>query len=110
MVAPRVFLSYAREDTWWVRLFQHYFDLGNVVFVDYHAKSVGLDELKAAMDEQFAVVVVAFVSKRYMQQKGTVAEWEKSLSEKDRRCLIFVPVVLDADAIESRLPIYRFYR
>jgi hypothetical protein len=103
MAAPRVFLSYADDDLWWVReCFKPYFNIGNVVLVDCKAEDVAFGELKTALDDYLegAVAVVAFVSKKYTELEGTVAEWEKSLSEKVRRRLIFVPVMLDADAIE----------
>jgi hypothetical protein len=102
MAAPRVFLSYASEDHWWVELFQKYFDLGNVVFVNCTADAVGFGELKTAIDEgvESSVAVVAFVSEKYASQEATVTAWEKSLSETNRRRLIFVPVMLDADGID----------
>jgi hypothetical protein len=103
MAAPRVFLSYADDALWWVRdCFKPYFDIGNVVLVDCKAEDVAFGEFKSALDDYLegSVAVVAFVSKKYMKQEGTVAAWEKSLSEKVRRRLIFVPVMLDADAID----------
>jgi hypothetical protein len=103
MAAPRVFLSYADDDLWWVRdCFKPYFNIGNVVLVDCKADDIAFGELKTALDEYLegSVAVVAFVSENYIKQEGTVAAWEKSLSETNRRRLIFVPVMLDADGID----------
>ena len=83
MAAPRVFLSYADDALWWVRdCFKPYFDIGNVVLVDCKAEDVAFGEFKSALDDYLegSVAVVAFVSKKYMKQEGTVAAWEKSLS------------------------------
>jgi hypothetical protein len=101
-LAPHVFLSYAGEDEWWVQLFRPYFsNVGPVRIFDYKADGIPFGELRAALDEQISasMAVIAFVSKYYREKEWTVAEWEKSLDEVERRRLIFVPIMLDAEAI-----------
>jgi hypothetical protein len=101
--APRIFFSYAGEDKFWIDLFRSYFAdaVGTVQILDYKADAVPYGALKHALDEQIehAVVVVAFVSAKYCAKEWTVAEWEKGLEEAQRRRLIFVPIMLDADAV-----------
>jgi hypothetical protein len=104
MAAPRVFFSYAGDDKFWVDLFRRYFVdvLQDVSIFDYRADAVGYGPLSDALDEEIegSAVVVAFVTKDYQQKEWTVAEWEKSLTEVQRRRLIFVPIMLDADGKE----------
>jgi hypothetical protein len=102
--APRIFFSYASEDGFWVEAFKKstaFRSLGVVRILDYLAEEVGYGPLGAALDEQIhrSAVVVAFVSRDYCGKKWTVAEWEGTLTEAQRRRLIFVPLMLDADAI-----------
>ncbi len=99
--APRIFFSYAGEDSWWVKIFRSRFDLGVVQILDYRADSVPFGPLEQALNNQIerAAVVVAFVSMKYIKKEWTVAEWGKSLSEAQCRRLIFVPIMLEADAI-----------
>jgi hypothetical protein len=103
MAAPRVFFSYAGDDGYWVDLFRPYFVrvLKTVSILDYSADTIGYGPLSAALDAQIegSAVVLAFVSKNYQEKQWTVAEWEKSLSEVQRRRLIFVPIMLDADGL-----------
>lgn len=101
-VAPRVFFSFAGEDGWWIDLFRpHFSNVGVVRILDYRADTVSFGELQASLDEQIhaSAVVVAFVSKYYRAKEWTIAEWERGLGEAQRRRLIFVPIMLDADAI-----------
>jgi hypothetical protein len=57
-------------------------------------------ELKPWIDNQLdkATVVIAFVSEFYRKKRWTLDEWQSSLTEYQRRRLIFVPIMLDADA------------
>ena len=104
MAAPRIFFSYASEDSVWVDAFQKSkgFDIGEARVLDYKAEEVGYGALKEALDEQIegSAVVVAFVSVDYYKKIWTVAEWEKSLTEAQRGRLVFVPIMLDADAVD----------
>ncbi len=113
-LAPRVFFSYTGDDEWWIDLFRPFFKVGPVRILDYKDESVAFGELRKALDGRIegSDVVVAFVSRNYIDRKWTVAEWEKGLSEAEQRRLIFVPILLDADSIvwweqrrlEKRLP------
>jgi hypothetical protein len=100
--AYRVFFSYASEDQSWVRVFKNWFKPTgvHVKIIDYLADdAIGFGELGKALDEQIyrSAVVIAFVSASYRAKTWTVREWEQSLSEVQRRRLLFVPVMLDAD-------------
>jgi hypothetical protein len=102
--APRIFFSYASEDGFWVEAFEKstaFKNIGVVRVFDYAAEEVGYGPLKASLDDQIdrSAVVIAFVSTNYIRKEWTVAEWESSLSEAQRRRLVFVPIMLDADAI-----------
>ncbi len=102
--APRIFLSYASEDGYWVEAFTKstaFKNIGVVRVLDYAAESAAYGPLRQALNEQInrSAVVIAFVSTDYTRKTWTVAEWESSLSEAQRRRLVFVPIVLDADAI-----------
>ena len=74
--------------------------IGAVQVLDYAAEEVGYGPLGEALDEQIdrSAVVIAFVSRDYCKKQWTVAEWEHSLTEAHRRRLLFVPLMLDADA------------
>jgi hypothetical protein len=101
--APRIFFSYASDDVWWVEAFKlsaAFTTIGNVKVLDYSAEDAGYGPLKEALDKQInrSSVVIAFVSADYTKKTWTVAEWESSLSEAQRRRLVFVPIMLDADA------------
>src|ERR1700681_3869105 len=101
-LAPRVFFSYAGEDWWWFdELFRPYFKVGPVRILDYKDESVAFGELTSALNGRIegSAAVVAFVSGKYLRKKWTVAEWEKGLTEAERRRLVFVPILLDADSI-----------
>jgi TIR domain len=101
--APRVFLSYASEDVNWVHRFKKWLvgPLGEVVLVDFKDGS-NLEFgplgtwLDARVDE--AAVMVAFVSSNYTQKVWTQSEWHSGLTKTQRGQLIFVPVMMDADA------------
>jgi TIR domain len=102
--APRIFFSYAGEDKFWVQGFKKstgFENVGVVRVLDYAAEEVGFGDLGDRLDEQIhkSAVVIAFVSSEYCKKKWTVAEWEETLTDAQRRRLIFVPIMLDADAI-----------
>jgi hypothetical protein len=102
--APRIFFSYASEDGYWVEAFKNSTAFKSVVWgvrvLDYKAEAAGYGSLRAALDEQInrSAVVIAFVSRDYCRKLWTIAEWEQSLTEAQRRRLLFVPIMLDADA------------
>jgi hypothetical protein len=101
--APRVFLSYASEDLNWVHQFKRWLvgPLGDVVLVDFRDGS-NLEFgplgpwLDARVDE--AAVMVAFVSRNYIEKVWTRAEWDSGLTKTQLGQLIFVPVMMDPDA------------
>ena len=100
---PRIFFSYASEDSYWVDAFKNskaFKNIGVVRVLDFAAEDAGYGPLAEALDDQInrSAVVMAFVSADYTKKKWTVAELEKGLSESQRRCLVFVPIMLDADA------------
>jgi formylglycine-generating enzyme required for sulfatase activity len=104
MSAPRIFFSYASEDKFWVEAFQKstgFANVGVVRVLDYAAEEVGYGDLGEKLNEQIhgSAVVIAFVSSNYSRKQWTVAEWEKALTEVQRRRLVFVPLMLDADAV-----------
>jgi hypothetical protein len=102
--APRIFFSYAGEDGYWVEAFRKstaFKSIGSVHVLDYAAEEVGYGSLGAALDVQIhrSAVVIAFVSRDYYKKQWTIAEWEQSLTEAQRRRLLFVPIMLDADCL-----------
>jgi hypothetical protein len=103
---PKIFLSFASEDGYWVRKFtqREWFglQLGNVIVENYLiGDRLDFGPLRSWLDQRIdeATVVVAFISQYYRQKEWTNVEWNKALTEYQRRRLIFVPVMLDADAI-----------
>ena len=101
----RIFFSYASEDKYWVDAFQRsagFANVGNVQVLDYAAEEVGYGDLAERLDERIesSAVVIAFVSSFYKEKKWTVAEWEGALTEAQRRRMIFVPIMLDAVAVD----------
>jgi TIR domain len=101
--APRVFLSYATEDVNWVHKFKKWLvgPLGDVVLVDFKdGSNLEFGPLGPWLDERVdeAAVMVAFVSSNYTQKVWTQAEWHSGLTKTQRGQLIFVPVMMDADA------------
>ena len=104
MSTPRIFFSYASEDKFWVDAFQKstgFANVGVVRVLDYAAEEVGYGGLGEKLNEQIqgSAVVIAFVSSNYCKKQWTVAEWEEALTEIQRRHLVFVPLMLDADAV-----------
>jgi len=102
-MAPRVFLSYASEDVNWVRQFKKSFvdPLGNVVIVDFKdGCNLEFGPLGPWLDKVVdqASVIMAFVSGVYYSKVWTNAEWQRGLTNAQRGQLIFVPVMMDADA------------
>jgi len=104
MSTPSIFFSYASEDKFWVEAFRKstgFANVGVVRVLDYGAEEVGYGDLGEKLNEriQGSAVVIAFVSSDYCRKKWTVAEWEEALTEVQRRRLVFVPLMLDADAV-----------
>jgi hypothetical protein len=102
---PKIFLSFASEDGYWVKWFTHRdwfgLPLGNVIVENYLVNErLDFGPLRIWLEQQIddATVVIAFVSEYYRQKQWTSVEWNKALTESHRRRLIFVPVMLDADA------------
>lgn len=103
-VAPHIFLSFASEDRHWVKQFKGWFcDLLGTVVVDDFLDGNNLDfgPLAEWLNEQVdeAAVMVAFVSETYIEKSWTFAEWERGLTRTRQGKLIFVPVMMHADAI-----------
>jgi len=101
MPAPRIFLSYASEDRIWVGQFKRYFlNYGMAQISDYEADAVPYGSIADELSERItsAAVIIAFVSSYYKDKKWTVAEWQEGLDEAAKGRLIFVPLILDADA------------
>src|SRR5579871_1564947 len=102
--APRIFLSYASEDKYWVEAFRKsvaFENVGAARVLDYAAEDVGFGDLREKLDERIerSAVIIAFISAEYRKKQWTVAEWESALTEAQRRRLVFVPIMLDADAV-----------
>ena len=103
-LAPRVFFSYASEDFSWVQQFKEKFtaQLGGVVVVEDFKDGGNLTfgSLEPWLDRRVdeATVIVAFVSRHYYGKDWTVAEWHRGLTKAQTGQLIFVPVMMDADA------------
>ena len=103
LLAPRVFLSYASEDVNWVRQFKKSFvdPLGDVVVVDFKdGSNLDFGPLGPWLDKMVdqASVIMAFVSRTYYSKVWTNAEWQRGLTKTQRGQLIFVPIMMDADA------------
>jgi hypothetical protein len=101
--APRIFLSYASEDVNWVSQFKRWFvpPLGNVVLEDFKdGSNLEFGPLGAWLDATVdeAAVMVAFVSSNYPEKVWTRVEWDRGLTKTQRGQLIFVPIMMDADA------------
>jgi TIR domain len=100
---PKIFLSYASEDHPWVENFVEVFSehAGGVKIQDFKAGDcLEFGELQKWVDESVseATAVIAFVSEYYQSKEWTLAEWKKTVNEYRRRRLVFVPIMLDAEA------------
>src|ERR1700730_11724574 len=102
---PKIFLSFASQDGFWVKWFTHqdWFgsQLGNVIIENYLVNErLDFGPLRSWLEQQIdeETVVIAFIYKNYQEKQWTGVEWNKALSEFHRRRLIFVPVMLDAEA------------
>jgi len=103
MAVQTVFLSYASEDQWWKDSFtdDSWFNLGNVKVEDYlMGGNLPFGHLKEWLNEQIngAAVFVAIVSQNYINKKYPLAEWAAGLSATARQKIVFVPILIDAEA------------
>jgi hypothetical protein len=104
-MVPKIFLSYVAEDRWWVERFVNVFaeHVGEVKiqedFKIFGDKFV-FGEIQRWVDQSLskATAVIVFVSEFYIQKEWALAEWKKTVNEYRRRRLVFVPIILDADA------------
>jgi TIR domain len=100
---PKIFLSFASEDYPYVSLFTEWFtlQLGDVAVHEFKGgDNLNFGELNQWIDEHLnsAAAVIVFLSEYYVRKKYTIEESIKTMSEVRRRRLIFVPIVLDAEA------------
>lgn len=105
---PRLFLSYAREDEPWKCVFERFLMrqlAAAVVPLDY-AEGDGqpFGPIKEWVSDALkqSAVFVAFLSIDYINKKYPRLEWSAALDQlqaPDRKHLIFVPLMLDNDAI-----------
>jgi hypothetical protein len=105
VIAPKIFFSFASEDRPFVSTFTQdaWFtsQLGNVAVQDFKlGDNLDFGELNQWIDEHVysAAAVIVFLSKYYMRKQYPFEEFIKTISEFRRRRLIFIPIVLDADA------------
>jgi hypothetical protein len=101
MAVLKVFPSYARENQSWKEAFIRWFKPGNVEVEDYlMGGGLPFGNLEQWLNEQInaAGVFLAIISRDYIGKKYPLAEWWKALSETARRKLVFVPVLIDAEA------------
>jgi hypothetical protein len=98
---PKIFLSFAREDTPWVNQFTNtaWFQVGDTIKIENYMAGDNLEfgGLGDWVDQQVneAAVVIAFVSEYYQQKRWTKEELNKTLNEFRRRRLIFIPIMMD---------------
>jgi hypothetical protein len=102
---PTVFISYASEDADWKSnfTFKEWFgqNLGNVLIRDYQmAGNLPYGSINNWLQKEVgaAGAIIVIVSEHYIEKKYTLKEWWLALSEVERRRLIFVPVMIHADA------------
>jgi hypothetical protein len=100
---PTVFLSYASEDRPWVEKFTEVAApyLGDVKVQNYLAgDNLEFGQLGTWVEKSIdeAAAVIAFISEYYRKKKWTAAELKETLTEFRRGRLIFVPIMMDADA------------
>jgi hypothetical protein len=101
--AKKVFLSYSSADIFWKKNFtdEDVFGLGgDVTLIDYKDTS-NFGPIKEWLTEQIsnAAAVILFLSEHYVSQEYPIFEFWKSLEERTRRQIIFVPIMMDAQAI-----------
>jgi hypothetical protein len=103
MPAPRVFLSYARSDTLWVKNFcgPDWFgaNLGNLVLIDYQ-DTTNFGSITEWIGQKVgnAAALVAFISSNYTNSKFSQAEWDLAQAAHTNGRLVVVPVIMDRDA------------
>src|SRR4051794_32973635 len=99
---PKVFLSFAREDTPWVNQFSRWLQLGDAVEVENYMVGDNLEfgRLSEWVDKRLneATAVIAFMSEYYREKKWAQVELNRTLNEARRRRLIFVPIMLHPSA------------
>lgn len=101
MHAPRIFLSYASEVEAWVKGFKEFFKPGNAYIKDYQSgDNLPFGDLNKWLEEEIgtAAAVVLIVSEEYTKKKYTLKEWQEALSQVASRHVVFVPVMIHADA------------
>ena len=94
----REFFRYASEDTYWVDAFKKstaFKNIGVVRVLDFaDEKPAGYGPLGEALNAQInkSAVVFAFLSTDYVHKIWTMVQWMSTLSEAQRRRLLFVPI------------------
>jgi hypothetical protein len=107
MAVPCVFISFASEDAPWkgnfVQPLWFSSQMGNVKIVDYQeGDNLPFGPLNEWLEQELeaAAAVVCIVSEHYIAKRYTLKEWSLGLGEVKRGRLIFVPVMIDAEAKE----------
>jgi hypothetical protein len=103
--ATTVFVSYASDIEYWKENFtdKTWFInmLGNVKVVDYKmGDNLPFGSLNKWLEDEIdsAGAIVLIVSKDYVDKKYTLREWWQGLTPQNRGRLVFVPVLIDAEA------------
>jgi hypothetical protein len=99
----KVFLSFAREDWPWVESFikPDWFNIAPAELQSYlTGYNLEFGELGKWIDRTVneAAAVIAFISENYRQKAAPQKEFDQALDAYQKRRLIFVPIMLDADA------------
>jgi hypothetical protein len=103
MPAPRIFLSYSRPDTSWVKNFCHpdYFgsNLGNLVLDDYQ-DTVTFGSISEWIEQHVdsSAALIAFISSDYTLSKFSQLEWDLAVQLYNDGRLVLLPVIMDRDA------------
>jgi hypothetical protein len=105
-VPPKIFLSYASEDAYWVDKFtdMKWFtsQIGAVEIQKYlAADNVDFGGIAAWVSKQVdgASVVIAFISEFYRKKQWTKVELGEALTAYQRKRLVFVPIMMDSAAL-----------
>jgi hypothetical protein len=99
----KVFLSFASEDWPWVKKFIEpaWFNIAPAKTQSYlTGDNLEFGELGKWIDKTVdeATAVIAFISENYRRKSATTLEFNRALTAYQKRRLIFVPIMLDADA------------